>query len=110
MRHGLNLIQTSETENQDEDGSQGIAGSVYDTEQKSSSKTTLDNQGSLRTDATCAPVDSRYPTDRSLLNVDEVFSEGVAREVTEVLIDSMVKTVLESFDHKPRSQRKQSRQ
>ena len=55
-------------------------------------------------------MDIRYPTDLSLLNVDGVFSEGVAREVTEVLIDSMDKTVRESFDHKPRTHRQQARQ
>ena len=55
-------------------------------------------------------MDSRYPTDLSLLNVDGIFSEGVAREVTEVLIDSMVKTVRELVDQKTRTHRKQARQ
>ena len=68
------------------------------------------NQGSLLIDATCALVNIRYPTDPSLFNVDEVFSEGVAREQTEFLIHSMYKSVRESFDHKPRTHRKQARQ
>ena len=102
VRHGLNLIRASETEEHDQDDSQGGGGSVCDTEQNISSTKAIDNQGSLLIDATCAPVDIRYPTDLSLLNE--------AREVTEVLIDSMYKTVRESFDHKPRTYRKQARQ
>jgi hypothetical protein len=50
--------------------------------------------------STCALVDIRYPTDLSLRNGVELFSEGVAREVSEVLIDSMVKTTRASFDYK----------
>ena len=111
VQYGLNLIRAAETEEHDQDDSQGGGGgSVCDTEQNISSTKAIDNQGSLLIDATCAPVDIRYPTDLSLLNVDEVFSEGVAREVTEVLIDSMYKQVRESFDHKPRTYRKQARQ
>ena len=102
VRHGLNLIRASETEEHDQDDSQGGGGSVCDTEQNISSTKVIDNQGSLLIDATCAPVDIRYPTDLSLLNE--------AREVTEVLIDSMYKQVRESFDHKPRTYRKQARQ
>ena len=102
VRHGLNLIRAAETEEHDQDDSQGGGGSVCDTEQNISSTKAIDNQGSLLIDATCAPVDIRYPTDLSLLNE--------AREVTEVLIDSMYKTVRESFDHKPRTYRKQARQ
>ena len=102
VRHGLNLIRASETKEHDQDDSQGGGGSVCDTEQNISSTKAIDNQGSLLIDATCAPVDIRYPTDLSLLNE--------AREVTEVLIDSMYKTVRESFDHKPRTYRKQARQ
>ena len=83
VRNGLNLIQASETEDQDQDDSQGGGGNVCDIEQNINSKTTLDSQGSLLIDATCAPVNNRYPTDHSLLNK--------AREVTEILIDSMVK-------------------
>ena len=82
--------------------SQGGGGSVFDTKQNISSTKVIDNQGSLLIDATCAPVDIRYPTDLSLLNE--------AREVTEVLIHLMYKTVRESFDHKPRTHRKQARQ
>ena len=102
VQHGLNLIRSAETEEHDRDDSQGGGGSVFDTEQNISSTKVIDNQGSLLIDATCAPVDIRYPTDLSLLNE--------AREVTEVLIDSMYKTVRESFDHKPRTYRKQARQ
>ncbi len=42
-------------------------------------------------------MDIRYPTDLSLLNVDEVLSEGVAREVTEILIDAMHPQIRESL-------------
>ena len=99
VRHGLNLIRASETEEHDQDDSQGGGGSsVCDTEQNISSTKAIDNQGSLLIDATCAPVDIRYLTDLSLLND--------AREVTEVLIDSMYKIVRESFDHKQRTHRK----
>ena len=98
VRHGLNLIRASETEEHDQDDSQGGGGSVCDTEQNIRSTKVIDNQGSLLIDATCALVAIRYPTDLSLLNE--------AREVTEVLIDSMYKTVRESFDHKPRTHRK----
>ena len=55
------------------------------------------------------PVDIHYPTDLSFLNVDEVFYEGIAREVTEILIDSMYKKARESFDHKQRMRRKKAR-
>ena len=102
VRHGLNLIRASETEEHDQDDSQGGGGSVCDTEQNISSTKAIDNQGSLLIEATCAPVDIRYPTDLSLLNE--------AREVTEGLIDSMYQTVRESFDHKPRTHRKKARQ
>ena len=103
VQHGLNLIRASETEDHDQDDCQGGGeGSACDIEQNLNSKTTIENQGSLLIDATCAPVDIRYPTDLSLLNE--------AREVTEVLIDSMYKQVRESFDHKPRTYRKQARQ
>ena len=103
VQHGLNLIRASETEDHDQDDCQGGGGeSACDIEQNINSKTTIENQGSLLIDATCAPVDIRYPTDLSLLNE--------AREVTEVLIDSMYKQVRESFDHKPRTYRKQARQ
>ena len=68
VQYGLNLIRAAETEDQDQDDSQGGGGgSVCDIEQNINSKTILDNQVSLLIDASCAPVDSRYPTDRSLL-------------------------------------------
>ena len=60
------------------------------------------NQGSLLIDATCAPVDIRYPTDLSLLNE--------AREVIEILIDAMHPQVKENFGHKPRTHRRKARQ
>ena len=63
VRHGLNLIQASETEDQDQDDSQGGGGYGCDIEQQINSKTTLDDRGLLLIDATCAPVGSRYPTD-----------------------------------------------
>ena len=87
VRHGLNLIRTSETEEHDQDYSHGGRGSICDTEQNISSNKAIDNQDSLLIYATCALVDIRYPADLSLLNE--------AREVTEVLIDSMYKTVRE---------------
>ena len=59
VRHGLNLIRASETEEHDQDDSKGGGGgSVCDTEQNISSTKAIDNQGSLLIDATCAPVDS----------------------------------------------------
>ena len=45
VRHVLNLIRASETEDHDQDDSQGGAASVCDPEQKIISKTTTDNQG-----------------------------------------------------------------
>ena len=83
VRHGLNLIGASETEDHDQDDSQGGAARVCDTEQNIISKTTTDHQGSLLIDATYTPVDIRYPTDLSLLNE--------AREVTECLITPITK-------------------
>lgn len=55
-------------------------------------------------------MDILHPTALSLLKVDEVFSEGVAREVTEILIDAMPPQVRESFGDKPRTHRKKARQ
>lgn len=102
VQHGLSLIRASETEDHDQDDCQGGGGSACVTEQHISSNKAIENQGSLLIDATCAPVDIRYPTDLSLLSE--------AREVTEVLIDSMYKKVRESLDHKLRTHRKQARQ
>ncbi|MBC1265164.1 hypothetical protein FPZ61_13605 [Synechococcus sp. BSA11S] len=53
-------------------------------------------------DATCVPVDIRYPTNLSLLNE--------AREVTEMLIDAMHLLIRDSFGQKPRTHRKKARQ
>ena len=66
------------------------------------SKTTTDNQGSLLIDATCTPVGIRYLTDLSLISK--------AREVTEVLIESMDKNVRGSFANKSCTHRKQAKQ
>jgi hypothetical protein len=101
VRHGLKVIRSSDTEGPgDDNGSGGASTSPADQPQPSSQK--QPNQGSLLIDATCAPVDIRHPTDLSLLNE--------AREVTEILIDTMHPQVRESFGHKPRTRRKQARQ
>ena len=68
------------------------------------------NQGSHLIDATCASLDIRHTTNLSLLNVEEVFSEGVAREVTEILIDAMHPQVRDSFADKRHTHRKKKRQ
>ena len=57
VRHALNLIWASETEKDDQDGSQGEGGSVYDADQNISSNKAIDNQGSLLIDTTWAPVE-----------------------------------------------------
>ena len=67
VRHGLNLIRASETEEHDQDDSQGGGGNGCDIEHKINSKTTLDKQGSLLIDVSFAPVDSCYPTDLRFL-------------------------------------------
>ena len=74
------------------------------------SNTTQPKQSSLLIDATYVPADIRHSTDLSLLNVDEAFSEEVARELTETLIDAMDSQVRDSFGHKPRTLCKQGRQ
>ena len=108
VRHGLKVIRSSDSQGPgDINGSGG--GSTSSAGQPESSSQKQPNQGSLLIDATCAPVDIRHPTDLSLLNVDEVLSEGVAREATEILIDAMHPQVRESFGHKPRTHRKQAR-
>ena len=109
VRHGLNVIRSSAVNDHDDDGNQG-GGDARPADQEIGSKTTQPNQGSLLIDATCVPADIRHPTDLSLLNVDEVFSEGVARELTEALIDAMHSQVRDTFGHKPRTHRKQARQ
>jgi IS5 family transposase len=100
VRHGLNVIRSSVDCDPGDDGSGGGSTSAADKPQPSPQKQT--NQGSLLIDATCAPVDIRYPTDLSLLNE--------AREVTEILIDAMHPQIRERFGHKPRTHRKQARQ
>jgi IS5 family transposase len=54
------------------------------------------NKGKLLLEATCAPVDIRYPTDLSLLNE--------AREKTEQIIDTLYHTDL-GLKRKPRTYR-----
>jgi len=101
VRHGLTVIRSSVGHDpNDDDASGGGLASTDDQPQPSPQKQT--NQGSLLIDATCAPVDIRYPTDLSLLNE--------AREVTEILIDAMHPQVRECFGHKPRTHRKKARQ
>jgi hypothetical protein len=100
VRHGLKVIRSSVDSDPGDDGSEGGLTSTADKPQPSPQKQT--NQGSLLIDATCAPVDIRYPTDLSLLNE--------AREVTEILIDAMHPQIRERFGHKPRTHRKQARQ
>jgi IS5 family transposase len=107
--YGLIVIHSSDDQDPGDDrGSSTGSATTRDQAQQSSNKQT--NQGSRLTDASCAPVDIRYPTDLSLLNVDEVFSEGEAREATEILIDAMHVQVSDRFGHKPRTHRKQARQ
>jgi IS5 family transposase len=100
VRHGLKVIRSSVDRDPGDHGSGGGSTSTADKPQPSPQKQT--NQGSLLIDATCAPVDIRYPTDLSLLNE--------AREVTEILIDAMHPQIRERFGHKPRTHRKQARQ
>ena len=67
------------------------------------------NWGTLTIDATCTPADITYPTDLTLLNVDEVFSEGVARESTERIIDDLCDQYSDLRKHKPRYDRGKAR-
>ena len=110
VHHGLSVVRCSAPSNNDGDDSNhgGRTGRVGD--QQIGSDKTEPNQGSLLIDSTCAPADIRHPTDLSRLNVNEVFSEGVARELTETLIDAMHSHVRDAFGHKPRTHRKQARE
>ena len=101
VRHGLNVIHSAASTDQDDDNSHG-GGAACPADQQIGSKTTQSNQGSLLIDATCVPADIRHPTDLSLLNE--------ARELTETLIDAMHSQVRDTFGHKPRTHRKQARQ
>ena len=101
VRRGLNVIRSSAANDHGEDDSREGAGNRK-ADQQITSETKREHQGSLLIDATCVPADIRYPTDLSLLNQ--------ARELTEILIDTMHGQVRESFGHKPRTQRKQARQ
>jgi len=101
VRHGLKVINSSDSEAAGDDSSSG-GRSASSVDQPRPSAQKQPNQGSLLIDATCAPVDIRHPTDLSLLNE--------AREVTEILIDAMHPQIRDRFGHKPRSHRKQARQ
>jgi hypothetical protein len=105
VRHGLKVIRASASTDHDDDSSHG-GGPARPADQQIGFNTKRPNQDSLLIDAICVPADIRHPTDLSLLNVDAVFSEGVARELTETLIDAMHSQVRESFGHKPRTHRK----
>lgn len=85
VHHDVKVIRASNSHDPDDDS--GRSASTGDQPITSAQK--QPNQGSLLIDATCVPVDIRHPTDLSLLNVDEVFSKGVAMEATEILIDAM---------------------
>ena len=97
VRHGLNVIRSSDTQRPGDDNDSG-SGSTNPADKSKLSPQKQSNRGSLLIDATCAPVDIRHPTDLSLLNE--------AREVTEILIAAMHPQVRESFGHKPRTHRK----
>ena len=100
VRHGMNVIQAASSED-DHDGEPGGESGINIT-QTSQPAPPSANQGSLLIDATCVPVDIRYPRDLSLLNE--------AREVTEKLIDAMHPPVRAAFGPKPRTHRKKARQ
>jgi transposase, IS5 family len=102
VRHGLKVIRSSDSQDPGDDSGNGGDRSASTGEQPMPSAHRQPNQGSLLIDATCTPVDIRYPTDLSLLNE--------AREVTEILIDVMHPQVRESFGHKPRTHRRKARQ
>jgi hypothetical protein len=91
---GLKAIGSSASQDPD-DNSGGGGGSASGGDQPMPSPQAQPNQGSLIIDASCAPVDIRHPTDRSLLNE--------AREVTESMIDAMHPQIRDVFGHKPRT-------
>ncbi len=109
VRHGLKVIRSSDSQVPG-DHSGGGGGSASPGEKQRSSAQKQPNQGSLLIDATCAPADIGHPTDLSLLNVDAVFFEREAREVTEILIDAMHPQIWEHLGHKPRTHRRKARQ
>jgi hypothetical protein len=67
------------------------------------------NRGTLLLDATCVADDIPYPVDLRLPNVDDAFSAGVAREVTETIIDKLFKQLKGKIDRKPRCSRDKAR-
>jgi len=101
VRHGLSIIRSAESQD-DEDGDNDTGLTSSDQPVQPGPDKASSNQGTLLIDATCVPVDIRYPTDLSLLNE--------AREVTERLIDAMHPLVRGLFGDKPRTHRKKARQ
>jgi IS5 family transposase len=67
------------------------------------------NWGTLILDAKCVPDDIPYPVDLRLLNVGEVLSAVVAREVTEATIDELLKQLQGKIDRKSRCKRDKAR-
>ncbi|WP_233130368.1 IS5 family transposase [Synechococcus sp. 1G10] len=100
VRHGLTMIQSAGTDDDPDTGTGGGSSSGHSS--NDDAPTPAVNQGTLLIDATCVPVDIRYPTDLSLLNE--------AREVTEKLIDAMHPPIREAFGQKPRTHCKKARQ
>jgi IS5 family transposase len=93
VRHGLNVIRSSDSSDHDDSRSSGRSDPEGD--QDESSTNPQPNQGCLLIDSTCVPADIHHPTDLSLLNED--------REVTETLIDEIHSQVREVFGHRPRT-------
>jgi IS5 family transposase len=100
VRHGLEVIQASDSQDADDNGSNGGSSTDHAEQSISSTQKPL-NQGSLLIDATCTPIDIRYPTDLSLLNE--------ARELTEILIDAMHPVLKENVGNKPRTHFRKAR-
>jgi hypothetical protein len=101
VRHGLSVIRSAESED-DEDGDNDSGLTSSDQPAQPGPDKASSNQGALLIDATCVPVDIRYPTDLSLHNE--------AKKVTERLIDAMHSLVRELFSDTPRTHRKKARQ
>jgi IS5 family transposase len=101
VRHGLNVIPSAESQDNEDGHNDGVFPSSDQPVQSGSDKA-CSNQGSPLIDATCVPADIRYPTDVSLLNE--------TRGVTERLIDAMHPQVRGSLGEKPRTHREKARQ
>jgi transposase, IS5 family len=101
VRHGLNVIRSAESEDDENDNSDsGVPSSDQPAQAGSDKASSI--QGTPLIDATCVPADIRYPTVLSLLNE--------AKEVTEKLIDAMHPQVRASVGDKPRTHSKKARQ